>query len=135
MEVLRLMADIALVVLIWLVQLIIYPSFRYLEDHSFKQWHTRYMKYMSLIVFPLMLFQLLLYTAELVVLQNWIFLPSLCVVLLIWLHTFFIARPIHHSFGWVSDRDTDLVKLLKVNWLRVLGWNFIWFWALYQYYF
>jgi len=53
----RLVVDFCLVVLIWLVQLIIYPSFRYMSPEQLAIWHPKYTTLITLVVGPLMLAQ------------------------------------------------------------------------------
>ena len=53
----QIMVDSGLFILIWLVQLIIYPSFRYTEEKDFVGWHARYTWVIGAIVSPLMLVQ------------------------------------------------------------------------------
>ena len=52
-----LLSDFGLVVLIWMVQLIIYPSFLVIEEDAFKVWHKKYMLLISYLVIPLMFAQ------------------------------------------------------------------------------
>ncbi|MEQ9363414.1 MAG: hypothetical protein RIF32_04185, partial [Leptospirales bacterium] len=54
-----------LVVLIWLVQLVIYPAFMYADAEQFTDWHRVYTERVSLVVVPLMLGQLVLAGARL----------------------------------------------------------------------
>ena len=58
-EILRILFDVGLLVLIWMVQLIVYPSFLYYTHEQLVVWHTRYVKQISLIVIPLMFGQTL----------------------------------------------------------------------------
>ena len=51
---LTLLADFGLVVLIWIVQLIIYPSFHVVANDAFAAWHKTYMALISYLVIPLM---------------------------------------------------------------------------------
>ena len=62
---LRLLFDFGLVVLIWLVQLIIYPGFKFQERQNLLSWHKKYSKRISVIVIPLMLAQLLITVLQL----------------------------------------------------------------------
>jgi hypothetical protein len=45
------------VVLIWLVQLVIYPAFHVIERHAFVAWHLRYTGAVTWVVAPLLLLQ------------------------------------------------------------------------------
>lgn len=55
-----------LVVLIWLVQLVIYPSLAHIAVDRFRDWHRRYTERVSLVVVPLMFAQLGLVALRLV---------------------------------------------------------------------
>ena len=47
--------DFAMFVIIWIVQVIVYPSFLFLEPKSFQLWHTCYCGRISYFVLPLMI--------------------------------------------------------------------------------
>src|SRR5258707_11684195 len=50
--------NLGLVVLIWLVQLIIYPLFYEVAAERFVAWHARYVRRVAFFVVPLMTYQL-----------------------------------------------------------------------------
>jgi len=51
-QVARVAVDFGMLILIWLVQLIIYPSFQYSARESFIQWHEKYTGLITLVVLP-----------------------------------------------------------------------------------
>ena len=51
--------DFAMFVLIWVVQLIVYPAFHKIDDRVFVSWHGSYCNRIGLFVLPLMLLQLI----------------------------------------------------------------------------
>jgi hypothetical protein len=55
---LRQLIDFGLVVLLWLVQWIIYPSFLQVAPERLVKWHAQYTQRMGYIVMPLMFGQL-----------------------------------------------------------------------------
>ena len=55
-----LLVDIGLVVLIWMVQLIVYPSFTFYSKENLVNWHQKYTARIAVIVIPLMFLQLIL---------------------------------------------------------------------------
>ena len=61
----RLLFDFGLLVLIWLVQLVIYPSFLYYEQDNLKRWHEKYTQKITYVVLPLMMGQLIITTIHL----------------------------------------------------------------------
>jgi len=54
----RVAFDFGMLVLIWLVQLIIYPSFEFTDKDAFLGWHEKYTGLITVVVLPLMLGQL-----------------------------------------------------------------------------
>ncbi|MEO1009857.1 MAG: hypothetical protein AAFX53_01035 [Bacteroidota bacterium] len=60
-EILRLLCDFGLVVLIWSVQLIIYPSFQFYNPIELLLWHGIYVHRITYVVLPLMVGQLVFY--------------------------------------------------------------------------
>ncbi|MCR9144387.1 MAG: hypothetical protein NXI24_19265 [bacterium] len=118
-----------LVVLIWMVQLVIYPSFKYTDPGQFADWHRIYTERVSLVVVPLMLGQLGLSLARPVVeyLQSGaITLPSLLVLLLVlgcWAATFLISVPIHAELQERGRVQSVVEQLVLTNWIRTGLWS------------
>ena len=55
LEYIRLLVDAGFIVLIWAVQLVIYPSFKFYSNANLLKWHRLYTKRVTVIVLPLML--------------------------------------------------------------------------------
>ena len=122
---LRLMVDFGLVVLVWLVQLIVYPSFNYYKTENLITWHRKYTPLMGYIVGPLMLLQLGLTIYQAIHLINSIILLNLLIIGIIWMSTFFQFIPIHNSISKGHVSKEMLVSLVKKNWLRTILWTFL----------
>ncbi|MEM9930518.1 MAG: hypothetical protein AAF840_11910 [Bacteroidota bacterium] len=111
----------ALFGLIWTIQLVHYPSFRYIDDFSaFHQHHT---SSITLIVMPLMLLELM--TSAWLAWQmhfqlTWILL--LLLVLFIWGITFFWAIPVHQALSQ-EVTPAGITELILANWPRTLLWS------------
>jgi hypothetical protein len=111
-----------LLVLIWLVQVIIYPGLQRLPAGDFSDTHRRYVKRISLIVGPLMIF-------EVVLTAMWIFYDPaagsiLCATLVcvVWLSTFVLQVPIHNFL--TSGKDEQRIRrLVATNWIRTGAWS------------
>ncbi len=116
--------NFGIVVLIWLVQIIIYPSMRYWDRESFTRTHPWYTKTITPFIIMLMPLQAVLAGVELV---NAPSLPLVLQTLLIvsaWLVTFYISVPLHTNLG--SGFDEDLVeKLIQTNWYRTSAWSLV----------
>lgn len=120
-----LLVDAGLVVLIWMVQLIIYPSFLYYEQKNLIEWHQKYTSRIAVIVVPLMSFQLifsLFTTFYNPVLNNYFHLIS---VLLLWIITFIWFAPIHLKISDGIVTTKMLNRLIYRNWLRTFLWTFV----------
>ncbi len=70
-DLLRLLVDMGLLILTWLVQLVIYPSFLYYDATDLKKWHSIYTGRITFVVLPLMLTQLLVAIGGLYFEINW----------------------------------------------------------------
>ncbi len=122
----KLLVDFGLVVLIWMVQLIIYPGFLYLERQLLLEWHEKYTRAITYIVAPLMCVQLLLASyAVFWVLMDAYNIAYFALVLLTWLLTMVLFVPVHNRISYNTYTEADLQKLVSRNWWRVLVWVII----------
>jgi hypothetical protein len=122
-----------LVGLIWVIQLVHYPTFAYVDNSNFLQFHAHHSKSISIIVMPLMLIELALATYFAYQNQwNFIALTPLLFVLLIWASTFFIQVPIHQKLG--QGKNLVLIqKLVNTNWIRTIFWTIKAIWVSYYF--
>ncbi|MBT8243866.1 MAG: hypothetical protein HKP48_02965 [Winogradskyella sp.] len=120
----RLIIDSGFLVLIWAVQLVIYPSFGYYSQSNLFKWHQSYTKRVTIIVLPLMFSQLILGIIHLWQTQNWYTVLSMFIIILLWLVTFLIFVPLHQS---IDNKPLENVckKLVKYNWTRTLLWTLL----------
>ncbi len=125
-ELIKLCIDVGLLVLIWMVQLVVYPSFCHYSMSGFHRWHVIYMRNITYIVLPLMLGQLvcsgwLLYTS------NFALIPIIDFILVssMWLSTALFYKPLHEKLV-VKKFDVLLCKRLDTtNWWRTAIWTVI----------
>ena len=121
----RIAIDFGLVVLIWLVQLIIYPSFRYMSAEQLAIWHPNYSNLITLFVGPLMLAQVGVIGWELLNRFSWLAAASAVLVGLMWASTAFQAVPIHNAIATGDASPETLARLVSINWVRTVGWTVI----------
>lgn len=120
-----LLIDAGLVVLIWLVQLIIYPSFTYYKPENLFKWHQKYTTRLAFVVIPLMLSQLGLAIVTVFCELNLVSISSLLIILFLWIFTFVSFAPLHFK---ISERNSDqniLHLLIRRNWIRTFLWSFL----------
>lgn len=121
----RIAIDFGLVVLIWTVQLIVYPSFQYMNTDQLAIWHPKYSNLVTLIVGPLMLAQVGLIGWEVLNRFSWLAVASAVLVGLMWASTAFQAIPIHNTIAAGDASPETLARLVSVNWIRTVGWTVI----------
>ncbi|TXE16066.1 hypothetical protein ES692_14205 [Psychroserpens burtonensis] len=123
LERLRVLLDFGLVVLIWIVQLLIYPSFKHFPSNALFKWHSRYTFNMALVVMPLMLGQLSIYTIQIFLEQTLFSICGMLVVLTLWVSTFIQFVPLHQQISDNSFSNKTIDLLVSRNWIRTGLWT------------
>ena len=119
----RLAVDASLVTLIWLVQLIIYPSFRSIAPEVFPAFHADYSTKISFVVVPLMFAQVFLVAVQVWQMPGLSTYLSAGLVVAAWVATFALAVPCHNELG-VHGHDLGVIdRLVAVNWIRTVVWS------------
>lgn len=129
-EILRILFDVGLLVLIWMVQLIVYPSFLYYTHEQLVVWHARYVKQISVIVIPLMFGQTLVSGFQLYQEPSAYTIGSGILVLITWILTFYLFVPRHNAISNSTYTNKTLVELVSLNWFRTVFWTLIFLWTL-----
>ena len=126
----RLALDFGLAVLIWVVQLLIYPSFLHYSPENLQQWHLRYTSRMAIIVIPLMFGQLAITIYQAFCFPNVYTLGSITVLVVIWVVTFIQFVPMHKTITNTTPSRALLENLIKRNRLRTFLWSLLFLWSL-----
>lgn len=122
MEWIRLSVDSGLFVLIWLVQVIIYPSFRYIDSTKLNHWHRLYTRKILYFVGPLLFVQTAVIALQ-VLFDPLVYMVDGLILGGIWINTFFIAIPIHNAIDRGESLEKNILKLLRVNRRRAFLWT------------
>jgi DMSO reductase anchor subunit len=119
------LVDFGMCVVLWLVQLVIYPSFLRVEPSELVAWHKVYTFRFSFVILPLMLGQLAL--AILTVLDDPSILEWLAFALVIvcWILTFFVSVPLHRKIEQNDSTREIRQKLITTNWPRTILWSIV----------
>ena len=125
LAIVQLLLDFGLVVLIWIVQLIVYPSFRYYRNENLVAWHREYTSRFSFIVIPLMFGQLGISIYQVITYANVYTALGLVIILLIWISTFLQFVPIHSNISKGIASEKMLNSLVTKNWLRTSLWSLL----------
>ena len=121
----------ALVGLIWTIQLVKYPGFRYVADEVFVEYHGHHTRAILFLVAPLMLSELAL--AGWLAWENvwaWDKVVPLCMVLGLWLSTVALQIPAHEILAKGKNAPA-IDRLVNSNWIRTVVWTAKGIWLLF----
>ena len=124
-EITRLLLDFGLCILIWVVQLIVYPSFAFYNNTQLLKWHKTYTKAIALIVIPLMLGQLGIAIYQVFLAQNIYTLVSIVFVVFLWGITLLKFAPMHQQISEGNTQIQLLKTLVQMNWIRTMIWTLL----------
>ena len=109
---------------IWVIQLVHYPSFRYTDKEKYVSFQIFHMRNISFIVMPVMVLEFL--SGLLLVLYHSnhesLLRISFILLLIIWLVTALFFAQIHQKLSKGYD-ETLVRKLVSLNWIRTLLWT------------
>lgn len=118
-------STLAMTGVIWFVQVVHYPLFRFAEAGNFAAFSAAHQSRTTWVVMPLMLLEL--GTALLLVLRppeggRTLVLVGLALLGVIWLSTAFLQVPLHRQLSAGFDEQAAQA-LVKTNWVRTLCWS------------
>ena len=109
---------------IWMVQLVHYPSFLYVERNKYKLFQEFHMSRIGFIVGPLMAVELITGAMLLIIhkLNNTYFFSSMLLLVGIWFLTAIVFTRIHSKLlnGYSEKLIHDLIRF---NWSRTVMWT------------
>tara|TARA_B100000579_G_scaffold55849_1_gene39623 strand:- start:1062 stop:1445 length:384 start_codon:yes stop_codon:yes gene_type:complete len=113
-----------MVSIIWLVQILHYPTFLYIDIDRYTEFQNFHMKNISYLIIPLMLlefltgFLLLFFVDEI----DFYFSISFGLLVLIWLITALFFSKYHSALSNEYERGI-ILKLIRLNWVRTFFWT------------
>jgi len=112
-----------LFILIWLVQIMIYPGLARIPSNDFVNYHEWYVTRITMVVLPLMICEIIIAIAWFF-LQDNLFYPIVAggLVTLVWCSTFAFQVPIHKSLQAGKDKS-KIRRLVATNWIRTVAWS------------
>ena len=124
MLILHLTATSVMVGVIWVIQLVHYPSFHFVELKQYNTFQRFHMSRISYVVIPAMLTEL--FTLILIIISmdqiDTLVLASAILLIFIWLMTAVFFSGVHQKLTLGYDQ-TVVDKLVKLNWGRTLLWT------------
>tara|TARA_B100001758_G_scaffold10120_1_gene7607 strand:+ start:253 stop:660 length:408 start_codon:yes stop_codon:yes gene_type:complete len=122
---LHFMASSIMVGVIWVIQLVHYPSFNYIEKQRYSNFQSFHMTRISYVVIPVMLIELLtlvllIYSMDQINIE---LVLSGIILLLIWVITAIFFSGAHQKLTLGYDKSV-VGNLIQMNWSRTLLWTF-----------
>jgi hypothetical protein len=122
---LRTLLDFGMLVILWLVQLVIYPSFLTCDLTKLVEWHRAYTRRVAWVIIPVMLTQL-----PLVAWLTWqqpdaANLGALGALSVCWILTFAVSVPLHRKIDAGETSARTVGRLIRTNWPRTLLWSVV----------
>ena len=124
--ILNLFSTLFMTGIIWFVQVIHYPSFKFVYEDNFSNFSLFHSKNATYVV----AFPMIVELVTSILLLKWYplsvpyfyLLTGFILVLIIWFSTFLIQVPYHNVLSKQYD-ETLIQKLVKTNWVRTLAWS------------
>ncbi len=113
----------ALVGIIWIVQLVHYPSFHHYNEKDFRQSMKFHQDRISFIVLPLMISEIAISGWLTYAHYSQLRFIGFLIVILIWTCTFTIQVPIHENLLANGYDKSEVNKLVNSNWIRTFLWT------------
>ena len=120
----RMLLDFGMVVVLWLVQLVIYPSFLRCELIQLVDWHRAYSTRVAWVIIPPMFAQLPVVGWLTYKQPNAFNLAALAALLVCWILTFAVSVPLHRKIDSGDTRAATVERLIRTNWPRTILWSF-----------
>lgn len=122
----QLVSTLAMVGLIWFVQVVHYPLFASVGESRFRDYERLHQQRTTMVVAPLMIAEALTALAFVWIRPAGVTLPvAICGLLLVgllWMSTYFWQVPAHRALTEAFDAATHR-KLVRSNWIRTIGWT------------
>jgi hypothetical protein len=115
--------DFGLFLVLWLVQLIIYPGFLYCADHTFIRWHATYVKRIMAFVVPLMIGQMTLHAGLFFIAPSLAGALILLLILAAWTVSLAWSVPCHKKLHEQGRSEKIIRSLLRSNLVRAICWT------------
>ena len=109
---------------IWVIQLVHYPSFRFTDREKYVSFQIFHMRKISFIVMPVMVLEFLSGLLLVLYHSNYesLLRISFILLLIIWLVTALFFAQIHQKLSKGYD-ETLVRNLVSLNWIRTLLWT------------
>ena len=123
-EYIHLISTSMMVAIIWIVQILHYPTFKLIDQKKYEEFQDFHMKRISYIIIPIMLVELSSGVIVLILDSSLytLFAASLMLLIFIWILTALLFSKVHAYLLKGYDEDS-INKLIDLNWIRTIFWT------------
>ena len=124
LEQIHLIATSMMVAIIWIVQILHYPTFLFIDKKQYTGFQQFHMNKISYIIIPIMAVELFTGLGILFIIQKQQipFYVSLVILILIWVITGLLFTKYHSDLSKKYNKET-ILQLIQFNWIRTLLWT------------
>lgn len=132
LQILRNLFDFGIVIVVWLAQVIMYPSLARIDKDAFVSWHRKYANRIAFFVVPLLCGQVIILGILIYLKKDFLQILSAVIIVLCWVSTFGLSVPRHAK---LQKRGKDLSVISSLVWtnlVRSLLWTIVFMIGIYQ---
>ena len=120
----HLIATSMMVAIIWIVQILHYPTFLFINKKQYTDFQQFHMNKISYIIVPIMAVELFSGLGILFIIQKQqiSFYVSFALLILIWMITGLLFTKYHYDLSKKYNEET-ILQLIRFNWIRTLFWT------------
>ena len=124
LEQIHLIATSMMVAIIWIVQILHYPTFLFINKKQYTDFQQFHMNKISYIIVPIMAVELFSGLGILFIIQKQqiSFYVSFALLILIWMITGLLFTKYHSDLSKKYNEET-ILQLIRFNWIRTLFWT------------
>jgi hypothetical protein len=125
LHVARNLFDFGIVIVVWLAQVIMYPSLAHIERDAFVSWHRKYSSRIAFFVIPLLCGQAIIVGILVCYDASFLSVLSAALISFCWVSTFGLSVPCHAKLQR-SGKDISVIRrLVWTNLIRTILWSLV----------
>ena len=126
--------DLGIVIVVWLAQVIMYPSLAHIERDAFVSWHRKYSSRIAFFVIPLLCGQAIIVGILVYDDASLTNVLSAALIAACWASTFGLSVPCHAHLQRAGKDLQVIRKLVRTNLIRTMLWTAVLLIGILQFY-
>ncbi|MEJ2719434.1 MAG: hypothetical protein P8182_20275 [Deltaproteobacteria bacterium] len=126
--------DLGIVIVVWLAQVIMYPSLAHIERDAFVSWHRKYSSRIAFFVIPLLCGQAIIVGILVYDDASLTNVLSAALIAACWASTFVLSVPCHARLQRAGKDLQVIRKLVRTNLIRTMLWTAVFLIGILQFY-